>query len=75
MQLGGFRRQGGNYLAAPARPAQYEIIPTAPLQDIRLFVLQIVNLRRGPSFCAEDFRLGLTLCPTIDTDPKSRSYL
>ena len=35
----------------------------------------IVSLRRGPSFCAEDFRLGPTLCPTIDTDPKSRSYL
>ena len=35
----------------------------------------VVSLRRGPSFCAEDFRLDPMLCPTIDTDPKSRSYL
>ena len=34
-----------------------------------------VSLRRGPSFCFEDFRVCPTLCPSIDTDPKLRSFL
>jgi hypothetical protein len=29
-----------------------------------------VTLRGGPSYWAETFCLGPTLCPTIDTDPK-----
>ena len=29
-----------------------------------------VSLRGGPSYWAKAFRLGPTLCPTIDTDPK-----